>query len=71
MAETTEKEVDITLTERFQTNGRTVGPGKVRVPKSVADDLMRRQHEFDQDKLRLLQNNGETVDALKGDTLRG
>lgn len=69
--QTTEKEVEITLSERFQTNGRFVGPGKVRVPASVADDLKRREHEFIEDQKRLLQSNGETIDALKGDTLRG
>lgn len=71
MAETTAKEVEITLSERFQTNGKFYGPGKVLVTVAVADDLKRREHEFNEDRMRLLNNNGETIDALKGDTLRG
>lgn len=69
--ETTEKEVVIKLREPFMTNGKIVGPGKVKVPVSTADDLMRRQHEFDEDKRRQLANNGENIDALHGDTIRG
>lgn len=60
----------IKLDVPFMTNGK-VFFGEVELPVDVAEDLERRQKEYDQDQKRLLHNNGETIDALDGDTLKG
>jgi len=65
------KEVEVTTREPFMTNGKMLPPGKHKVTRAIADDLMRRQHEFDADKQRLLQNNGDNIDALHGGTISG
>ena len=70
MAETS-KEVEIEITRPFVTNGKMVGveiidgkqvfTGKAKVPMDVADDLKRREHEYDQYEKSLLRKSEETV----------
>lgn len=60
------KLVDVTTTEPFMTNGKLLKPGKHSLPEADAEDLARRQREFDADQKRLLSNNGKTIDAMPG-----
>ena len=60
MADTTPKEVEITLDRPFVTNGKVL-QGKVRVPMEVADDLKRREHEYSQYEKGLLTRRTEDV----------
>lgn len=62
MADTTPKEVEITLTRQYITNGKVLA-GKVRVPFDVADDLKRREHEQDVYQKNLYQNNKQNVEV--------
>ena len=64
--EVKEKLVEIELSEPFITNGDVFGPGKIRVTEAMAEDLERRQKEFDADQRKLLSNNGKTIDAMPG-----
>jgi hypothetical protein len=65
-----EKTTEINLRVPMQTNG-VVQYGKIRVPMSVAEDLLQRQEVYEEDKRRMLGNNGENIDALQGGTLKG
>ena len=65
-----EKTVEVELHVPFRTNDGVV-QGKVKLPASVAEDLMRRQHEYDQDQRKLMNNNGENIDALGSETIKG
>lgn len=60
MADTTAKEVEITVDRPFITNGKVLH-GKVRVPMNVADDIKRREHEYQEYEKRLLRKDSETV----------
>lgn len=60
------KLVEIELTEAFITNDKVYGPGKVSVDEAMAEDLTRRQKEFNADQKKLMSNNGETIDAMPG-----
>lgn len=71
MASHTDKPVKINLRVELVTNGKKYGPGTVEVPFSIAEDLERRQHEYEEDKRRQLADNGENIDALHGETLKG
>lgn len=36
----------IRLQHKISTNGKSYGPGSVEVPRDMADDLLRRDHEY-------------------------
>ena len=71
MADTTPKEVEIEISRPFITNGKQMGveiidgkqvfTGRIKVPMEVAEDIKRREHEYDQYERDLLRNNGETL----------
>lgn len=60
-----EKEMTIVLNTEFTTNGAKYGPGKVTVPELVAEDLLRRQEEYDKvEKFRLQGGDFTVKEAL-------
>jgi hypothetical protein len=61
-----EKTVEITLDvpiTNIVNGGKKTYQGKVRVPKGIADDLKRREHEYLMYERSLIRNNGSTVAA--------
>lgn len=60
-----EEQVTLVLNTSFVTNGVTHGPGKVTVPSSLADDLVRRQEYWDRvEKFRLESKDYTVKEAL-------
>lgn len=52
------EEVEVELDHQFMTNGVTYGPGVVKVPKVIANDLKRRNREYNTyDKERHMERN--------------
>lgn len=61
LEKTVEIELDVPL-RNVNENNKTYY-GKVRVPKSMADDLKRREHEFHEYERNLIRDNGRSIDA--------
>jgi hypothetical protein len=59
------EKVTINLKYELQTNGEAVGPGRVTVTTDIADDLLRREAEYDIIEKERLQSKEIMIDVSK------